>query len=155
MSRAMANRFGVSLHPDDVRWATAEGLSETIIAAVLLLHERSVDEIVPRLSAVELEQVIKLIGRSPRPARDALKNKLSLIVPRIVLLVVPKTSATVWVLILLFGTPTATTTLLTTLAAFVTTLVLTTLATLTPLLAGLILTLILRHHYLPSWDFPR
>ena len=52
-----------------------------------------------------------------------LKNKLSLIVPRIVLLVVPKTSATVWVLILLFGTPTATTTLLTTLAAFVTTLV--------------------------------
>jgi len=62
----MANRFGVLLHPDDVRWAAAEGLLETIIAAVLLLHERSVDEIVPRLSAVELEQVIKLIGRSPR-----------------------------------------------------------------------------------------
>ena len=71
--------------------------------------------------------------------------------PRIVLLVVPKTSTTVWVLILLFGTPTATAALLPTLAAFLTTLVLTTLATLTPLLAALILTLILRHHYLPSF----
>jgi hypothetical protein len=29
---------------DDVRWAAAEGVSETIVAAVLLLHERSVDE---------------------------------------------------------------------------------------------------------------
>jgi hypothetical protein len=67
------------------------------------------------------------------------------------MLVVPKTSTTVWVLILLFGTPTATTTLLPTLAAFFTTLVLTTLGTLTPLLAALILTLILRHHYLPSF----
>jgi hypothetical protein len=59
------------------------------------------------------------------------------------LLVVPKTSTTVWVLILLFGTPTATTTLL------------TTLAMLTSLLAALILTLILRHHYLPIGIFPR
>ena len=41
ISRAMANRFGVLLHPDDVRWAAAEGVSETIIAAVLLLHKRS------------------------------------------------------------------------------------------------------------------
>jgi hypothetical protein len=52
------------------------------------------------------------------------------------LLIVPKTSAAVWVLILLFGTPTGT-------------LVLATLATLIPLLAALILTLILRHRYLP------
>jgi hypothetical protein len=73
-----------------------------------------------------------------------------LIVPRIVLLVVPKTSTTVWVLILLFGTPTATTTLLTTLATFLTTFLLTTLASLTSLLVALILTLILRHHYLPT-----
>jgi hypothetical protein len=67
------------------------------------------------------------------------------------MLVVPKTSTTVWVLILLFGTPTATTTLLPTLAALLTTLVLTTLATLPALLAALILPLTLRHHYLPSF----
>ena len=62
----MTNRFGVLLHPDDVRWAAVEGVSETVIAAVLLLHERRVDEIVPSLSAAELEQVIVLVGRSPR-----------------------------------------------------------------------------------------
>jgi hypothetical protein len=45
----------------------AESVSETVIAAVLLLHERSVDEIVPQLTAAELEHVIKLLGRSPRP----------------------------------------------------------------------------------------
>jgi hypothetical protein len=95
-------------------------------------------------SAVEVEQVIKLVGDHAAFADPArLKNKLSLIVPSIVLLIVAKTSAAVWVLILLFGTPTGTT-LLTTL----TTLVLATLATLIPLLAAVILTLILRHHYL-------
>ncbi len=62
----MTNCFGVLLHPDDLRWAAAEGVSETVIAAVLLLHEHSVDEIVPELSATELEQVIQLVGRSPR-----------------------------------------------------------------------------------------
>jgi hypothetical protein len=61
----MTNCFGVPLHPEDVRWAAAEGVSETVIATVLLLHERRVDEVVPKLSAVELEQVIKLVGRSP------------------------------------------------------------------------------------------
>jgi hypothetical protein len=76
-------------------------------------------------------------GRGPGAQEGTRRFQLSLIVPRIVLLVVRKTSTTVWVLILLFGTPTATTTLLTTLAA------------LTSLLAALILTLILRHHYLP------
>ena len=61
----MTNRFGVLLHPDDVRWAAAEGVCENVIAAVLLLHERSADEIVPALRAAELEQMIKLVGRSP------------------------------------------------------------------------------------------
>jgi len=37
---AMTNRFGVVLHSESVRWAAAEGVSETVIAAVLLLHER-------------------------------------------------------------------------------------------------------------------
>ena len=75
----MTNRFDILLHPDDVRWAAAEGVSEDVIAAVLLLHERSVDEIVPELSAAELEQVIKLVGRSPRVyppgTLEALKSK--------------------------------------------------------------------------------
>ena len=65
-SCAMSNCFGVELHPDSVRWAAAEGVSQDVIAATLLLHERSVDEIAPQLSATELEQVIKLVGRSPR-----------------------------------------------------------------------------------------
>ena len=81
----MTNRFEVLLHPDDVRWAAAEGVSETVIAAVLLLHERSVDEIVPKLSAAELEQVIKLVGRSPRVyppgTLDALKQRRALVSP--------------------------------------------------------------------------
>jgi hypothetical protein len=62
----MPNRFGVELHPKDVRWASAEGVSQDVIAAVLLLHERSVDEIAPQLTAAELEQTIVLVGRSPR-----------------------------------------------------------------------------------------
>ena len=62
----MTNRFGFDLHPKEVRWAAAEGVSEDVIAAVLLLHERSVEEIVPQLSRLELEKVIELVGRSPR-----------------------------------------------------------------------------------------
>ena len=81
----MTNRFEILLHPDDLRWAAAEGVSETVIAAVLLLHERSVDEIVPELSAAELEQVIKLVGRSPRVyppgTLDALKQRRALVSP--------------------------------------------------------------------------
>ena len=61
----MSNRFGVELNPKDVRWAAAEGVSEDVIAAVLLLHER-IDEIAPHLNATELEQTIVLVGRSPR-----------------------------------------------------------------------------------------
>jgi hypothetical protein len=81
----MTNRFGVLLYRDDVRWAAAEGVSETVIAAVLMLHERSVDEIAPKLSAAELEQVIKLVGRSPRVyppgTLDVLKQQRALVSP--------------------------------------------------------------------------
>jgi hypothetical protein len=62
----MTNRFGLDLYPKEVRWAAAEGVSEDVIAAVLLLHERSVEEIVPQLSPLEPEKVIELAGRSPR-----------------------------------------------------------------------------------------
>jgi hypothetical protein len=70
----MSNPYGVTLDPAATRWAAAENVSETVIAAVLLLHERSVEEILAKLGAVvELEQVIKLVGRSPGPlpTRDA------------------------------------------------------------------------------------
>ena len=75
----MTNCFEFPLHPDDLRWAAGEGVSETVIAAVLLLHERSVEQIVAELSAAELEQVIKLVGRSPSVyppgTLEALKSK--------------------------------------------------------------------------------
>jgi hypothetical protein len=81
----MTNRFGVLLYRDDVRWAVAEGVSETVIAAVLLLHERSVEEIAPKLSAAELEKVIKLVGRSPGvyppSTLDVLKQQRALVSP--------------------------------------------------------------------------
>jgi hypothetical protein len=38
---------------------------ESVIAAICLLGDKSVDEIVARLSPDELEQVIKIVGRSP------------------------------------------------------------------------------------------
>jgi hypothetical protein len=82
----MPNPYGVTLHPQSVRWAAAEGVHETVIAAVLLLHERSVDEIVPKLIATELEQVIKLVGRSPRlyppGTLDVLKQRRTLLSPQ-------------------------------------------------------------------------
>jgi hypothetical protein len=62
----MANRFGVSLHPDSLRWATAEGVSEDVITAVLLLHETSVDRVTDKLSPGELAHVVRLVGRNPR-----------------------------------------------------------------------------------------
>ncbi|MGO9397964.1 MAG: hypothetical protein ACLP19_08995 [Xanthobacteraceae bacterium] len=81
----MPNPYGITLDPSSVRWAAAEGVSETVIAAVLLLHERSVEEIAPELSATELEQVIKLVGRSPRVyapgTLDALKRRRALVSP--------------------------------------------------------------------------
>jgi len=66
MFLVMTNRFGLDLPPDRVHWAAAEGVSEDVIGAVLLLHECSVEEIVPQLSPLELEKVIELVGRSPR-----------------------------------------------------------------------------------------
>ena len=56
MFLVMTNRFGLDLPPDRVRWAAAERVSEDVIATVLLLHERSVEEIVPQLSPLELER---------------------------------------------------------------------------------------------------
>ena len=68
-----------------MRWAAAEGVSETVIAAVLLLHERSVKEIAAELSAAELDQVVKLVARSPRVyppgTLDALKQRRALVSP--------------------------------------------------------------------------
>jgi len=61
----MTNRYGVTLVPAAVRWAAAEGMSETIITAVLLLHEQSASGIASKLDASELEHVIRLVGRCP------------------------------------------------------------------------------------------
>jgi hypothetical protein len=38
VSCATTNRFGFDLYPKEVRWAAAEGVSEDVIAAVLLLN---------------------------------------------------------------------------------------------------------------------
>jgi hypothetical protein len=63
----MANPYGITLDDGSHRWAAAEGVPETVIAAICLLHdERSVHEIVARLTPAELDQVIKIVGRSPR-----------------------------------------------------------------------------------------
>jgi hypothetical protein len=74
----MTNAFGVVLDNASVRRAVVEGVPETVIAAIYLLHERrSVAEIVAKLTPGELEQVIKLVARCPScyPPRmlDALK----------------------------------------------------------------------------------
>ena len=60
--------------------------ARSVIAAICLLETRSVDEIVARLTPAELEQVIKIVGRSPRGyppgAYDALKGKRNLAQPQ-------------------------------------------------------------------------
>jgi hypothetical protein len=79
----MTNAFAVVLDNEALRWAAAEGVPETVIAAVLLLEEwgigGGIDEIVTKLRPSELEQVIKLVGRSPScypPGTfDALKGR--------------------------------------------------------------------------------
>jgi len=63
---ALANPYGIMLDDASLRWAAAEGVPESVIAAICLLDEKSVDEIVAKLSPVELEQVIKIVRRSPR-----------------------------------------------------------------------------------------
>jgi hypothetical protein len=40
----MSNLFGIALDQAWLRWAAAEGVTETAIAAVSLLHERSVEK---------------------------------------------------------------------------------------------------------------
>ena len=42
----MANPYGIELDDDTLRWAAAERVSETVIAAIYLLPERGVDEVV-------------------------------------------------------------------------------------------------------------
>ena len=75
----MPNAFGVVLDSASLRWAAAEGVPETVIAAVLLLEDGSIDEIVAKLRPGQLEQVIKIVGRSPSchppGTLDALKSR--------------------------------------------------------------------------------
>ena len=81
----MANCFGVLASSRRYPLGRCQRVSETVIAAVLLLHERSVDDIAPQLNATELEQVITLVGRSPRlyapGTLGALKQRRSLPAP--------------------------------------------------------------------------
>ncbi len=81
----MANPYGITLNDHSLRWAAAEGVSESVIAAICLLGEKTVDEIVARLTTTELEQVIKIAGRSPQVYPPgvcaALKDKRDLALP--------------------------------------------------------------------------
>jgi hypothetical protein len=75
----MSNTFGIVLDSAAVRRATTEGVSETVIAAVLLLHERSVADIASKLTQDDLRHVIRLVGRCPScyppGTLDALKGQ--------------------------------------------------------------------------------
>jgi len=51
---------------------------KTVIAATLLLHEHSVDEIAPQLSAVELEEVLKTCCRLKDLQQGALSDFVTL-----------------------------------------------------------------------------
>jgi hypothetical protein len=61
--RAMTNAFGVELDSASIRRAAAEAVPETVIAAIYLLYERTVDEIASKLTPDELGHVIRLVGR--------------------------------------------------------------------------------------------
>ena len=61
----MPNPYGIKLDDASIRWAAAEGVSETIIAAVLLLHEKSVDEVAAKLRPDELAHVVRFVSRCP------------------------------------------------------------------------------------------
>jgi hypothetical protein len=52
---AIGNPYGITLDEASLRWAAAEGVPESVIAAICLLDEKGVDEIVAKLSTVELE----------------------------------------------------------------------------------------------------
>jgi hypothetical protein len=60
------NPYGIQLDDEALRWAAAEGVPVSVIAAIRLLHERSVDQIAARLTTAELEMVISIAGRSPQ-----------------------------------------------------------------------------------------
>ena len=56
----MSNAFGFVLDDTSVRRAAVEGVSQNVIAAIYLLHERSVGEVAAKLRPDELEHVIRL-----------------------------------------------------------------------------------------------
>ena len=62
---AMANAFGLVLDSASVRRAAVEGVPETVIGTIYLLHENSVDDISSKLTPHELGHVIRLVGRCP------------------------------------------------------------------------------------------
>jgi len=62
---AMANAFGLVLDSASVRRAAVEGVPETVIGTIYLLHENSVDDIASKLTPHELGHVIRLVGRCP------------------------------------------------------------------------------------------
>ena len=74
---SIGNLFGIALDQASLRWAAAEGVTETVIAAVSLLQERSVEEITGKLTPAELADVTRLVSRCPScyppGAYDALK----------------------------------------------------------------------------------
>ena len=68
-------------------WAAKHGVSAKVAAVLILLSQaRPLDDIVAKLTPIELEQVIKIVGRSPRGyppgAYDALKGKRNLAQPQ-------------------------------------------------------------------------
>jgi hypothetical protein len=58
----MANAYGLTLDDRSLRWAAAEGVPESVLAAICLLGAKSVDEIVTKFSPAELEQVVTSSG---------------------------------------------------------------------------------------------
>ena len=61
----MSNLFGIALDQAWLRRAAAENVTETVIAAVSLLHDRSVGEIAGKLTPAELADVTRLVSRCP------------------------------------------------------------------------------------------
>ena len=75
----MSNAFGFVLDDASARRAVVEGVPETVIAAIYLLHECSVGDVAAKLTRDELGHVIRLVGRCascyPPGTLDALKSK--------------------------------------------------------------------------------
>jgi hypothetical protein len=82
----MANAFGVVLDSASVRRATVEGVPETVIAAIYLLHENSVEAVASKLTPDELLHVVRLVERCPScyppGTLDALKRRNSTPAPQ-------------------------------------------------------------------------